>query len=151
MKDNIFKFLYIVLVVFYVASFFMIRKLPEKAELDSRLFKEPVQIETVREDFRFQYRGTDYKVIPQADYELWGLVVSVNDINKWYNYYHDENTVNLKDVCMVWGDNIRNEVYRDKEIKFSSGEWTCYYQWSGRLQKQFYPNKLSNNHLLTAG
>jgi len=150
MIGKIFKILYIILIILFVVSVFQIRKLPETTDIARELFNEPIQTETVREDFSFTYREKEYYVKPMAGYELWGLVVTVNNIGAWYNYYHDENTVNLKDVCVVWGPNIENGVYRDREIKFNSGEWTCYYQWSGRLQKKFYPNKLSNNHLLTA-
>lgn len=131
-------------------SWFLVKDLPEKAEINPIIYNEPIQSDaTNRKEFSFAYRGKDYNVKPQADYELWGLVVSVNNINTWYNYYHDENTVNLKDVCVVWGENARNGSYRDKKIKFSSGEWTCYYEWFGRMQNEFYPFKLSNNHLLS--
>ncbi len=150
MKKYIFIFLYSTIALVYLFSFFNKNNLPEKESINPLLLREPIQISTDRDEFDFTYRGSEYNVQPLADYELWGLVVSVNNINAWYNYYHDENTVNLKDVCVVWGDNIDNEVYRDSEIKFKSGEWTCYYRWTGRLEKKFYPNKLSNNHLLTA-
>ena len=150
MISKIFKSLYFLLIILFVISFFQIKKLPEKININPSLLNEPIQVDTVREDFNFIYRDKKYNVKPMADYELWGLVVTVNNINTWYNYYHDENTVNLKDVCVVWGPNIANEAYRDENISFKSGEWTCYTKWSGRLQKKFYSNKLSNNHLLTA-
>ena len=150
MLNKILKIACLLLIIFFVVSFFQIKKLPKKNDINLQLLKDPVQAETRQKEFTFNYRGAEYKVKPRADYELWGLIVSVNNINAWYNYYHDENTVNLKDVCVVWGDNIKNEVYRDPEIKFKSGEWTCYSQWSGRMKKIFYPSKLSNNHLLSA-
>lgn len=150
MLGKIFKILYIVLIALFAVSYFQVKKLPERGAVLPELLREPVQGETVRSDFGFKYRGKEYHVRPQAEYELWGLVVSVNNINAWYNYYHDENTVNLKDVCVVWGPNVENGVYLEKEIKFKSGEWTCYYEWSGRLKEKFYPHKLSNNHLLAS-
>lgn len=150
MKRFIILFLYSTLAFVYLFSLLNKNNLPKKEFINPLLLREPIQVSTNKDEFDFSYRGSEYNVEPLADYELWGLVVSVNNINAWYNYYHDENTVNLKDFCVVWGDNISNEVYRDSEIKFKSGEWTCYYQWTGRLEKKFYPNKLSNNHLLSA-
>jgi hypothetical protein len=145
MIGRLFYAIYIVL-----AAWVQTRSLPEPQEIDAALLDEPIQAPgTDRENFEFAYRGKDYVVRPKADYELWGLVVSKNNIGAWYNYYHDENSVNLKDVCVVWGENIRNGAYRDDKISFKSGEWTCYYQWSGQLSSVFYPDKMSNNHLLS--
>ena len=149
MKRKIFKILYTILIVVFVLSFYKIKSLPGANGIDAGVLKEPMQSETNRDKFSFNYRETEYEVLPQADYELRGLVVSKNNINAWFNYYHDENSVNLKDLCVVWGNNIENGVYRDKNINFKNGEWTCYWSWFGELSVPFYPNKLSNNHLLS--
>lgn len=120
-----------------------IKELPKTSKVNNDLLKDPIQTETLRTDFSFNYRNKNYNVKPVADYELWGLVVSKNNINAWYNYYHDKNSVNLKDICIVWGKNIANEVYLDSGINFKSGEWTCYATWSNNLVSTFYPNNLS--------
>ena len=150
MKGKIFKIFYIVIVILFVISWMKIRELPKINEINIDLFKQPTQVDTTRENFSFLYKRKNYLVKPVADYELWGLVVTQNNINAWFNFYHDKNSVNLKDVCVVWGKNIENEVYRDKKISYKSGEWTCYYSWWGKLKNTFYGNNLSNNHLLTA-
>lgn len=150
MANKILKIIYALLLVCFIISIFQIKRLPEKAEVNPALLQEPIQSASERKDFGFSYRGKRYDVRPQAEYELWGLVVSVNNIGAWYNFYHDENSVNLKDVCVVWGDNIANGVYRDQSVKIKSGEWTCYFQWGGAMKEKFYPNKLSNNHLLAS-
>ncbi|MCK5416423.1 hypothetical protein KAI92_03280 [Candidatus Parcubacteria bacterium] len=147
MKQKIFRLLYILLIIIYIISFFKIRELPFQNEIVDDLMWEPIQTETDREDFSFVYRDVDYHVKTQADYELWGLVVSINNIGAWYNYYHDENSVNLKDVCVIWGDNLSSNAYRN--VKYKSGEWTCYWNWYGNIGGKFYGNKLSNNHLLS--
>lgn len=149
MIEKIFKFLYVLIILVFIFSIFQKNNLPKKESIDKNLYKEPIQTETMREQFSFGYRGKSYDVLPVADYELWGLVVSVNNINAWYNYYHDENTVNLKDVCVVWGENISNEPYLEPKTKIKNGEWTCYVEWwdeKGKIKM----NELSNNHLLTA-
>lgn len=149
MRDKIFKNLYIILIIVLVISYFKLDDLPEREFLVNDLMREPVQAtSTLKSAFRFDYRGSGYHVKPLADYELWGLVVSVNNINAWYNFYHDENSVNLKDVCVIWGDNLKSDAYRN--VNYKSGEWTCYYSWHGDIGGQFYGNKLSNNHLLSA-
>ncbi len=150
MKGKIFKIFYIVIIILFVISWMKIRELPKRNEISVDLFKQPIQTDTTRENFSFLYKGKNYFVKPIADYELWGLVVTQNNINAWFNFYHDENSVNLKDVCVVWGKNIENEAYRDEKISYKSGEWTCYYSWLGKLKNPFYGNNLSNNHLLTA-
>ena len=121
-----------------------------KEDIANELLNDPIQTNLKREDFDFEYRGTSYNVQPVADYELWGLVVTKNNINAWFNVFHDENSVNLKDICILWGENLKNGVYLNEEISFKSGEWTCYTKWSGRFQETFHKNELSNNHLLSS-
>lgn len=115
------------------------------------LRNDPIQTTTVKERFSFDYRGTEYDVIPLAEYELWGMVVAHNNINAWYNFYHDKDTVNIKDLCVIWGSNIESEVYT--VMKFKSGEWTCYPDWEHPINREliskYQNNKLSNNHLFS--
>jgi hypothetical protein len=146
---KVFKILYLALFVIFLVAWIKVKQLPPVEKINPVLLQEPIQSETTeRPDFEYAYRGKQYDVKPLADYELWGLVVSKNNIYDWANYYHDKNSVNLKDVCVVWGDNIKDAAYKQKNLKFSSGEWTCYYSWYGQLAHPFYPHKLSNNHLL---
>ncbi len=148
MTNKIFKILYIILIAIFIVSFFQLKKLPNKDKMLPEMMNEPIQASsTVMEDFNFKYRETDYSVKPMADYELWGLVVTINDIKKWYNVYHDKNSVNIKDVCVIWGENLTSNAYRD--VHYRSGEWTCYTRWYKRLDGPFLGTKLSNNHLLS--
>jgi len=151
MPSKGFKAIYIILLILFLVSIFQIKKLPNKSEINSNLYNEPIQTNTERKEFNFDYRDKSYNVIPVADYELWGLVASVNNINAWYNYYHDKNTVNLKDICVIWGENINNEIYLDPKTKIKNGEWTCYYSWWSNVpDKKIYSEQISNNHLLSA-
>ncbi len=147
---KIFKIFYILIIIIFVISLIQIKKLPERSEVMIDMLQSPLQTISSRTDFSFPYRGKTFNVKPVADYELWGLVVSKNNINALFNIYSDKNSVNLKDICVVWGKNIENGIFRDKNISFSSGEWTCYSTWNGGLNGTFYPNNLSNNHLLTS-
>lgn len=146
---KVFKIAYIVLIVVFLVAWRKTSKLPTPELMHPELWQAPQQnYHTASTSLELSYRDREYIVEPLADYEIWGLVVSRNNINAWYNYYHDENSVNLKDVCVVWGDNIKNGAYLQDNLKFYSGEWTCYYRWQGYLNKPFDPRQLSNNHLL---
>lgn len=149
------KFLFFCLalcLIFYIVSIFQLKKLPPQKDIHSDLFNDPIQGSgTVKEPFTFTYRGTEYGVNPLADYELWGMVVSHNDIKKWYNMYHDENSVNIKDLCVVWGENISSGIYQ--KMKFKNGEFTCYADWGNADKEEirkFRNNNLSNNHLVAS-
>ncbi|OGF26806.1 hypothetical protein A2331_05625 [Candidatus Falkowbacteria bacterium RIFOXYB2_FULL_34_18] len=134
-------------IIGFMTSCFLLRTMPPKEEMVLELLKEPIQTTTNTQVFTFDYRNTNYKVIPLAEYELWGLVVSHNDINKWYNIYHNKNSVNIKDLCIVWGGNIKTGIY--KEANYKSGEWTCYSSYGARAASIFNNYQLSNNHLLS--
>jgi hypothetical protein len=62
--------------------------------------------------------------------------------------HHADDPGNVQDVCVVWGDNVASGSYR--RVAYSSGEFTCYYQWSGSLDPPFDPAQMSNNHLIPA-
>lgn len=134
-------------VISFIISWFLLRDLPSPDKMKKELLNEPIQTETSTEALSFEYRGTEYKVIPIAEYELWGLVVSHNDINKWYNVYHDKNSVNIKDLCVVWGKNIETGIYQ--KASYKSGEWTCYSRYGANAVGIFNNYQLSNNHLLS--
>jgi len=149
--NKIFKIIYTILIILIFISWRQVRKLPPPDEISHLLLNEPIQLEgTNKQNFNFAYHQQNYNIEPLADYELWGLVVSKNNINSWYNLYHDKNSVNLQDLCVVWGDNVQSGAYYQKNIKFSSGEWTCYYRSSGRMDIFFNHHQLSNNHLLAS-
>lgn len=58
---------------------------------------------------------------------------------------HDENSVDIKDICVIWGTNTANDDY--KKVSFSSGDFVCYFQYPYGVA--FAHDKLSNNHLLS--
>ena len=111
------------------------------------LSNHPIQSESSEEAFWFNYRDRRYYVEPRAEYELWGLVVTHNDIREFSDIYHDEDSVDIKDICVIWGDNARNSDY--KAVEFWSEPWTCYTRWEHGEVHDFSMNQLSNNHLLS--
>lgn len=119
---------------------------PDTSEIRPELLQDPVQAETAREAFSFSYRDETYLVDPVFDYELWGLVVTHNDITALGDIYHDDDSVDTKDLCVIWGPNLVTNDFHD--IEFWSGSFTCYVRWYDNGIR-FYGTALSNNHLIT--
>ena len=109
------------------------------------MLNDPIQKPTRARPFDFDYRGEQYLVEPAADYELWGVVVTHNNITGMTDITHTQDSVDIKDICVVWGNNIKSNDYR--EVSYSSGDFTCFFSYGRRLR--FYHNELSNNHLLS--
>jgi hypothetical protein len=114
-------------------------------EMLPALRRAPAQEATARAPFEFPYRGRACRVRPVAEYELWGLVVSHNDIHSVADIYHDRSSVDTKDLCVVWGSNLSRSDYR--EVKFESGPFTCYFEFDQGVH--FEISEASNNHLIT--
>lgn len=109
------------------------------------LEREPVQTPTDAEPFSFVYKGKQFRVRPVAEYELWGLVVSHNDIESIADIYHDATSVDTKDLCVIWGANLERPDYL--EVDFRSGSFTCYFRYPPGVR--FSLRAGSNNHLVT--
>ena len=118
---------------------------PAASEIDPALLNEPRQEATEREPFEFTHEGRTVRVRPVADYELWGLVVSHNNIESVADIYHDSSSVDTKDLCVVWGNNlVSGELAK---VTFKSGPWTCYYRYPEGVR--FLGSEMSNNHMVT--
>jgi hypothetical protein len=127
--------------------------LPLPEELVAAVRREPRQSATAREPFAVTVGGIRYRVEPQYDYEIQGLVVSEHRSESWWRRttFHRmaSDFLNVKDLCVVWGPTAMAGVYRGME--FSSGEFTCYARpRSAEAARHFDPTALSNNHLLAA-
>lgn len=120
-------------------------RLAPPAEMLPALKRGPAQAATARPPFDFPYRGRACRVRPVAEYELWGLVVSHNDIHSVADIYHDRSSVDTKDLCVVWGENLSRDDYR--AVEFESGPFTCYFRFAEGVR--FDMTGASNNHLIT--
>ena len=114
-------------------------------EVEAALLEEPKQGATTREPFEFEYKGKQCRVQPVASYDLWGLVVSHNNIKSLADMYHDSTSVDTKDLCVIWGSNLESDDFRD--VEFKSGSWTCYFRYPAGVK--FAHHELGNNHLIT--
>jgi hypothetical protein len=124
--------------------------LPGSTELLAALGDEPVQIALRQPAFAAISHGVTYAVQPLYDYDLYGLVVSKHDAGSWWDYVHREwnDSLNIVDLCLVWGNNVRSAAYAD--VDFSSGQFTCNFSTrSDSAFAAFDQAAISNNHLLT--
>ncbi len=112
------------------------------------LMRNPSQLQTSEEPFVFEYRGQEYSVDPQASYDISGLVVSHNNILAWWDIYHDEDSVDIKDICLIWGDNADQDIYNN--MRFWNESVSCHFQSINiPTGQRFKGDALSNNHLLS--
>jgi hypothetical protein len=151
---KILKIIFLIGIILLVVSFIQKDKLSfSKNEVVEELFQEPIQTEINKDEFKVSREGMTYTITPLFNYELYGLVVSYNNSDHWFDYYHDrwQDFINTKDICVIWGDNIDSEVY--KAMKFKNGSLSCHATFKFRTEKairsKFKPNCLSNNHLLS--
>ncbi len=114
--------------------------------------KDPRQTPTSEPPFQVRAEGIDYLIEPVADYELDGVVVSFHDSDAFSDIYHHQDWkdfLNIRDLCVIWGANVANGVYR--KLKFENSTWTC---WVSAASQEAFSrlrgNQLSNNHLLAA-
>lgn len=132
-------------------SFFMRDRFPASNSILNELEREPIQTETTTPPFQIEKGQVPYTITPLYNYDLVGFVVSEHRTDTWFDYYHKQwnDSFNVKDLCVIWGDNAMSGIYNN--MKFKSGSWTCYYSSSDYATwNAFSHNALSNNHLLTA-
>lgn len=127
---------------------------PSEEKLVHAHAKEPVQV-LFKDDspeaapIQVDFEGQHYVLRPRASYSIEGLIVSQHRSDSIFDLMHARtgDSLNLRDICTVWGHTLAGGAYRD--VRFWSGDWTCYYQFSdAETAAAFKPNELSNTHVL---
>ena len=140
------------IIVFALALFFSYRKInsfPPARNILPNLTAEPVQTDSNVRPFTFTYEGSSYQIFPRANYNIRGLVVTHNNISGIGDMYHTSKSVDLKDLCLIWGENASSPYL--KEIQFWSEPWTCnFYTKNQEAYSSFQQDRLSNNHVLAS-
>ena len=151
MNSSLGKWLIFGGLILLLSALWMKNVLPEPTLLHAELLDEPGQVAVSRQPIPVTVGGVDYSIQPLYKYDLYGLVVSKHDANTWWDYLHKEwnDKLNVIDLCVVWGQNVRDGAYRG--ISFSSGQFTCNYETSSsEAWAAFDTGAISNNHLLAA-
>ena len=128
-----------------IVSYLLKNKLPDYKDINKRLIAEPIQRNGIQPHFKIDYRKRSYEVRPRAYYEINALIVSQNNPTGFSDIYHDSSSIDTKDFCVIWGQNLRSNEFR--QVNYWSGPWMCYCQWDHGTR--FWFNQLSNNHLIT--
>lgn len=144
------RFLLIGGVILLAAATWLRDSPPGRADLRQELYDEPVQVQVRKPAFRTAVNGVTYTVQPLYSYDLYGVIVSQHRADTWWDYLHRawNDSLNITDLCVVWGDNLRGADL--SSISFSSGQFQCF--WETRSEaawKSFDPFQISNNHLLS--
>ena len=149
--ERIFKGVFVIAVVALGMSFFQKDKLPGPEFFSEAVLSDPLQTLTDKASFQTQINDQVYTIIPLFDYHLSGVVVTDYESGSLGDIYHHrqwKDFLNVKDLCVVWGQNVQSDVFR--KLRYSSGSWTCFFQIPDRqMGTQFRSDQLSNNHILT--
>jgi hypothetical protein len=137
------------LLILLIALFYKDR-LPEADFYRQERLGEPEQRQTRDTPFWIETEGQRYRVEPLYDYSLEGVIVSYHDADDFADIWHHEkwlDFLNIRDLCVIWGDNVSNGVYRN--MTFDNDSWTCWAHWpDADTGRRFSMTQLSNNHLL---
>lgn len=120
-------------------------QLPKPDLISKSLYEAPYQTSTDEKPSKFKYRGSEYFVRPLADYDIYGLIVSHNNVGSITDSYHTSDAVDFKDLCVVYGETVKNGAYLRGE--FSSTSWTCWARFPN--QSDYIQEDISNIHILS--
>ena len=95
------------------------------------------------------YKDVRYRIEPEFEYELYGVVVSFRHHEGNSRMHRRSNDfLNMLDVCVIWGDNADHPDL-DK-LSFWNGIFTCNVKTRDSSAWQAFDMfQLSNNHLLS--
>jgi len=150
MAHRIIRYLFLATLLLLAVAIWRKDVLPESKFIQEKLLLEPAQQAIQSTPITTSVGEIEYKIQPLYEYKLYGLVVSRHDSDTWWDYIHKaaNDKLNVADLCVIWGDNLHNESYRN--IAFSSGQFTCNFGSSSwEVWEAFDKNAVSNNHLLT--
>jgi len=150
MSRSLVKFVLLASLALMAVAFWRKDALPRPGELRSELHQDPQQAAVGERPVDITVRGVTYAIRPRYSYDLYGLVVSMHDSDTWWDQAHREwnDHVNVVDLCVVWGANVRRDAYR--AISFSNNEWECHWSTGSREAWQaFDQSAVANNHMVT--
>ncbi|MDH3616049.1 MAG: hypothetical protein OEQ90_06210 [Gammaproteobacteria bacterium] len=132
-----------------LVSFWNRNDLPRNIDFLPEVLAEPRQTATRARPFDAAFNGVEYRVEPEYEYDLAGVVVSYrhHDGNSRMHFLAKDH-LNMLDVCVVWGDSATNS--RLHKIDFWNGIFTCNVKTRDEAAWQaFSMEQLSNNHLIS--
>lgn len=147
-------------VALFVAAGFLLfaaqhrRADPDIADMRPEVFSEPRQTPSVPRPFSVDSEHKSYLITPYFDYDQSALVVSTNNklaLKPVLQLFRWRDMLNVNDLCVIWGNNVASEVYRD--MNFYQGAYTCFPRYKeGRASiahRKYRGDQLAHNHILT--
>jgi len=145
-----FQWLFLLSLLLLVITWLKKDELPPPAFYDLSALNEPQQSRTFKRPFKTYIEDQQYQIKPLYDYVLDGVVVSLHDADSIADIWHHgswQDFLNVRDLCVIWGNNVANGVYQD--MKFRNDSWTCWAYWPDQATgARFNMLQLSNNHIL---
>jgi len=140
------KYYFLVLLLILGTTFFLRNNCRNVQEIEPQVLREPVQTELQNSSLiRFSRNDYSYELQPLYNYEISGLIASKMDYQAFSIEKFDK--VFPVDLCMIWGSNVANGVYRNREVVFAQDCRWCTV-WVKDRGAKFNYNEISNNHLL---
>lgn len=132
-----------------LVSFWNRNDLPGNVDFLPDVLQEPEQAPTRERPFDAAFNGVDYRVEPEYEYDLAGMVVSFRHHDgKSRMHFRANDHLNMMDVCVVWGDTATSSLLH--KIKFWNGIFTCNFQTRNQAAwDAFNIYQISNNHLIS--
>ena len=132
-----------------IVSFWNRNDIPADINFMPQIAAEPAQQQTKKAAFSVTWEDVEYRVEPQYEYDLYGMIVSYrhHDGNSRMHLQSNDH-LNMLDVCVVWGENATGDHLR--KLDYWNGIFTCNVKTRDNdAWAAFDMNKLSNNHLLS--
>ncbi|MGI9238408.1 MAG: hypothetical protein ACR2QZ_13490 [Woeseiaceae bacterium] len=132
-----------------LVSFWNRNDLPGNVDFRPEVLAEPKQAATRADPFEAVFKGVNYQVEPEYEYDLAGMVVSFRHHDgKSRMHFRANDHLNMMDVCVVWGDTATSKLLH--KIKFWNGIFTCNFRTRDQAAwAAFSQNQISNNHLIS--
>jgi len=147
MAGKTIKIIFAVSLITYLFLLFIKPKLPGSSKIRQEIIINfPLQEVVDQTQINTSYGDFTYTLTPLYSYDIYGLVVSEYKSRNWLDITHKRDPANTRDLCLVWGQNVKSDVYQ--KVKYSHGEFTCYYYYNQALDPPFNGRELSNNHLI---
>ncbi len=115
---------------------------------ENDLFEDPKQTELEEHEkslIRVIKDGYLYEITPLYKYEISALVVNRFDYTKFSLRKYDH--IIPLDLCLMWGENLKNDFFRDKSLTFRQDSRFCQFIYLGKDHSANL-NQFSNNHLV---
>ncbi|MBP9758876.1 hypothetical protein KBD45_04205 [Candidatus Dojkabacteria bacterium] len=147
-----FAYLFIITLLIFIITNYIRVQTPSPGGIIQESYNQPIQKELSKAIKPFEIssiRNSKYLVTPKFEYEISGLVVSEHDTQGFSDISHEMwgDSLNIKDLCILFGDDLKTSNY--KKMKFSNGDYVCYFNGPDDVFAAFNIYNISNNHILS--